>query len=110
MNWAGYPSGVHEERLFIPMNEENGLEIENNYENIGVYFIFKISGKIKVNFIFYTENAENDISSFHSNCAGRSCSITYDLLKADKVTVIVANKETGKVYLNKIYQTVSKPK
>jgi len=78
--------------LFIPINEEKGLEIENNIENIKVYFIFKIADKtIQLKYI------PCDIQQMQEN-----------IIKTNEVRIIVANEETGKVYFDKKYLSISK--
>jgi hypothetical protein len=86
-----YGPGIYEERMFLQMNEENGLEIENNSDKIIVYFIFHISGKQSVQFKYMCRTY-----GWYN--------MTQKLLFAEKVRVVVANRETGKVYYDKIYK------
>ena len=85
-----FGQGVNSEKLFLTMTEEAGLEIENDKENIEVYFFFTPSGKEKTVFKF--------LNSDHN-----WYNITHNDLKADKVRVVVANKSSGKIYLDKTY-------
>jgi hypothetical protein len=80
-----------DERLFIPMNETNALEIENDKENISIYYFFTPNGKEAISYQFICA----DGYSF--------CNTKQTLLKADKVRVIVAHKTTGKIYFDKTY-------
>jgi len=50
--YIGLVRGVYVEHLFLPMNEEKGLEIENSREKFTIYLIFKISGKENVRYKF----------------------------------------------------------
>jgi hypothetical protein len=84
--------GIYEERLFVPMTEENGLEIENNPTKVRVYFLFRISGKQTVHFKYM--------------CLTYGWyDMTQKLLYSDKVRVVVANEETGKIYFDKVYKS-----
>lgn len=85
-----FGQGVNSEKLFLPMTEEAGLEIENDKENIEVYFFFTPTGKEKTVFKF--------LNSDHN-----WYNITHNDLKADKVRIVVAHKSTGKIYLDKTY-------
>jgi len=85
-----FGTGVNSEKLFLPMTEEAGLEIENDKKNIDVYFFFTPTGKEKTVFKFL-----NSDSKWYN--------ITHNDLKADKVRIIVAHKSTGKIYLDKTY-------
>ncbi len=79
------------EKLFIPMNENNALEIENDNNNIAIYYFFTPNGKETISYQFIC----SDGYSF--------CNKKEALLKADKVRVIVAHKATGKIYFDKTY-------
>lgn len=85
-----FGQGVNSEKLFLPITEEAGLEIENDKENIQIYFFFTPSGKEKTVFKF--------LNSDHN-----WYNITHNDLKADKVRVVVANKSSGKIYFDKTY-------
>lgn len=78
------------EKLFIPLDEERGLEIENAKKDIVVYFIFIPSGKEIISYTF------EDTRSGTLKCKTNA-------LKADKVRMIVANKTTGKILFDKNY-------
>ena len=82
--------GINSEKLFLPMTEEAGLDIENDKENIQLYFFFTPSGKEKSVFKFL-------------NSDGSWYNITHNDLKADKVRIVVANKSSGKIYFDKAY-------
>ena len=82
--------GVYSERLFLPMSEEAGLEIENDKENIDIYFFFTPTGKEKIMFKYL-------------NSDGLWYNITQNEIKSDKVRVVVANKSSGKIYFDKTY-------
>lgn len=82
--------GVYTENLFFVMSEEAGLEVENDKENIDVYFFFTPNGKEKSVFKFL-------------NSDGNWYNITHNEIKADKVRVVVANKSSGKILYDKSF-------
>lgn len=83
--------GIFNEILFIPVSEESGLEIEENGNDISIYFIFTPSGKETVSYKFY-------------NAGDQSWYTAKDeLVKSDKVKVVLANKVTNKVYYDKTF-------
>ncbi len=82
--------GIHE-ILFIPMNETNALEIENEKQNISIYYFFTPNGKEEVSYQFICL----DGYSF--------CNTRKTLLKAATVRVVVVNKVTKKIYYDKLY-------
>jgi len=87
--------GVYEERLFLMMSEENGLEIENNPKPVSVYFIFRVTGKETVRFKYLS--AGSDGQDWFN--------LTSQLLTSKKVRVIAANEETGVIYFDKVYKS-----
>lgn len=78
------------EVMFLPMSEQKGLEIENDRENVSLYLFFRISGKERVTYIVRFP-------------WGKEYIVTTDLLTANRVRVVVANKATGKIYYDKVY-------
>jgi len=87
--------GIYNEKLLIPMNETNALEVEENRDNILVYYFLTPTGKETVTYEYY--------------CTTYGWyNMKETLLKSDKVRILVANKETGKIYFNKTY-TYQKP-
>jgi len=83
---------VSYEYVFLPMTEENGLEVENEKESdLEVYYFFTPSGRERVEYRFY-------------NMGDRYWyTMTENLIKADKIRVVLANKVSGKIYSNKSY-------
>ena len=86
--------GVIIEKLFLAMSEESGLEIENDKENIELYFFFIPSGKEKSVFQYYNA-VNNSFAGWYT--------MTHNDLKADNVRVVVANKSSGKIIYDKFY-------
>jgi hypothetical protein len=86
--------GGYSEKLFLPMSEETGLEIENDKENIAVYFFFTPTGREKSTFKFYNMVESSDAGWYN---------ITHNDIKSDKVRVVVANKSSGNIYFDKTY-------
>ncbi|HCA41984.1 MAG TPA: hypothetical protein DEP28_01880, partial [Bacteroidetes bacterium] len=82
------------EILFIPMNVENGLEMENDKSYISIYFLFTPSTKRKIEYKFYDILKKFPEGVYY---------MTSDIITAQKVRVIVINKRTGKIYFDKIY-------
>lgn len=73
------------ERLFISMSEENGLEIEENKDDIDLYLLFAPNGIEQLNSPFLKSQS------------------TKDVLFAEKARLIICNKKTGSVYYDKIF-------
>jgi|381.fasta_scaffold00257_17 hypothetical protein len=85
VNRVGY--GGNRYKLFIPLSEVNGLEIENDKDNIDLYFFFVPSA--------------SGIFLHHWQCyEGHRNS---RIMKTDKVRIVVANKSSGKIYYNKSF-------
>ena len=78
------------EKLFIPMDETNALEVENNRSDIVIYYFFTLSGKEVVFF----QATSPQLYAYNTKAS---------LLKSDKVRVVVANKSTGKIYYDKTF-------
>ena len=83
--------GAYDEFMFLPINEESGLEIENAKESIDIYFIFTPNGSEKISYNF--------IYAF----TGRSTLTTTYNIKTDKVRVVVVNNITEKIYFDKTF-------
>jgi hypothetical protein len=90
--YGGYAPipGVYEEYLFLAMNEEKGLLVENNRNDIDVYFIFRIAGIETVSFKFYCINTG-------------WWNVKQELLKADSVWLVMGNRKTGDIYFDMIF-------
>jgi hypothetical protein len=86
--------GIYTEMLSLTMSEEMGLEIENDKENIQIYFFFTPIGREKTTFKFYN-NTSNSYAGWYN--------VTHNDLKADKVRIIIANKLSGKIYYDKTF-------
>lgn len=86
--------GIYTDRLFLAMSEETGLEIENDKDNVQIYFFFTPTGKEKTTFKFYNNT---------SNSYGGWYTITQNILKSDNVRIVVANKLSGVIYFDKNY-------
>ena len=80
--------GLYEESLFISMSEESALEVENDKENTDIYFFFTPQGREQTVFKVFS-------NEWHE--------ITRNMLKADKVRVVVANKSSGKILSDKTF-------
>ncbi len=52
-----FGSGIYTEKLFFPVDEATGLEIENDKENIAIYFFFTLKGRKKTIFKFFIQNS-----------------------------------------------------
>lgn len=84
--------GVLTENMFLQINENNGLEIENSRASIDIYFFFSPNGQ--------------EIAKYrYLNSDGTWYTLTDNLLKADTVKVVVANRMSGKIYFSRIYNT-----
>jgi len=86
--------GICQETLFLPMSETTGLDIENNKENIDIYFFFVPSGKEKNTFKWYVIGGASYAGWYN---------ITLSNIKSDKVRIVVANKSSGIIYLGIVY-------
>ncbi len=82
------------------MSEEIGLEIENDKENIQIFYFFTPNGRQKTEFRFYNM-VSNPNSGWYK--------MTMNDLKAENVRIVVANKISGKVYFDKTYLPQLKP-
>jgi len=82
------------EMLFIQLDAENGIEIEKNWKDIRVYFLFTPNSKETLEYIFY--NSVNSSSDGWYNMKDQ-------VITSTRVRVVVANKENGKIYYDKIY-------
>ncbi len=91
-----FGQGIYEERLFLPVNEEAGLQIENDPDKVAVYFIFRVNDKQTVHFKFESVMSDGSIEWYV---------ITQKLLYADRVRVLIANEETGDIYFDKLYKS-----
>jgi len=78
--------------LNIDVNKINALEIENNKDKLRIYFI--ITDNIKKGNIFH-DNFEIWVSSMKNEIK--------DYYFANKVRMIIVNKETGEIYYSKLY-------
>jgi len=76
-----------QELLFIPMDESNALEIENNRENVVLFIFFKPNGK---EIITYKEILEPSIKQ--SN-----------YLKSDYLRILIVNENQEKIYYDKTF-------
>lgn len=86
--------GILVENLFLSMSEENGLEIENNKDDVQIYYFFTPTGREKSVFKYYNY-ASGQFRGWYN--------ITNNDLKSDKVRIVVANKTTGAIYYDKSY-------
>ena len=86
--------GLLTEKLFLEISEENGLEIENNREEIQLYYFFKPTGFEKTTFKFYNYDTGRFQGWYN---------ITNDDLKSETVRIVVTNNITGKIYYDKTY-------
>ena len=86
--------GILVENLFLAMSEENGLEVENNKDDVQIYYFFTPTGREKSVFKFYNY-ASGQFRGWYN--------ITNNDLKSDKVRIVVANKTTGAIYFDKSY-------
>jgi len=80
-------------KLNIDVNKINALEIENNKDKLRIYFI--ILDNIKKGNIF------ND--NFETWVGPKYKSEINDYYFANKVRMVIANKETGEIYFSKLY-------
>ncbi len=102
------------EYFFIPMNELDGLDIENNPDKMKIYFIFKIASKmktIKIPCIMYGQRTYYKEYHYKDNPFMPGEQRTYNneffnVPNTNKVRVVIANEETGKVYFDQTYQNV----
>lgn len=83
-----------EENLFISVNEKSGLEIEENKENIDTYFLFTPNGKELVNYKFMRADA-------------RCVPASKKVIISNNVRIVVANRQTGRIYYDKSYSVSS---
>jgi len=88
-----WEEGTKNEKLFVPVNETNGLEIEENKKNIDIYFLFTPSGQKTVKYKY--NNFGFDFGGWYI--------ITDKVITASKVRMIVVNRMTEKIYFDKIY-------
>lgn len=89
-----FGQGIKNEMLFIPVDEIKGLEIEENKEDIVVYYLFKPSNKESVKYKFYN-NVSNSYAGWYD--------MTSKVITSLTLRIIVANKNSGKIYYDKIY-------
>ncbi len=89
-----FGQGIKNEMLFIPVDEIIGLEIEENKEDIVVYYLFKPSNKESVKYKFYN-NVSNSYAGWYD--------MTSKVITSLTLRIIVANKNSGKIYYDKIY-------
>lgn len=93
------PAGVYEEYIFISMNENNALAIENNNsENIAVYLMFKLYGNTNVQYKWF--DAGKNIWRISKG----------NVLSTNSVRLIIGNKVTDEIYYDKTYITAPKKK
>jgi len=91
--------GVFDEVLFIPTTEQIGLAIEE-HRTSKIYFIFSPSGMETVSYKFYNAG---DATWYTSKD---------DLIKADRVRIVIGDETSSKVYFDKSYAysyTAAKP-
>lgn len=86
---ADFHLGVSKEILFIPLSQTDGLEVENDKQNIGVFFFFTPSGIQKSTFKWLVLGSPSYAGWYN---------LTSTNVYADNVKIVVANKETGKIY------------
>jgi hypothetical protein len=72
--------------FFIPIDETNGLEIENNRDKdtLGIYYFFTISPVLEI-------------------IKNKYGAITDSNIKSNSVRIVFANVSTGKIYFDKTY-------
>ena len=98
--------------FFFKINEEDGLEIENNSDEIVIYYFFKLSDNKDAGLRFYLGHVDWGDSGFIFNYPNKLTNslILFHKLKSEKVEVVVANKVTGKIYYIKTYSNQTKSK
>ncbi len=77
------------EKLFIPIDNKTGLEIENNKPQVSIIFAFKVVGKTSFSYKCFVE--------------GRSIIEEANILKADSVRLLIVNESLDKIYYDKLY-------
>jgi hypothetical protein len=93
--------GVFEEILFLEITEEDGLEIENNRDDIQLYYFFTPTKKEKSSFKYFNY----DTGRFNGWYTLNNIDIISEI-----VQIVVANKITGKIYYNKTFHYQPKKK
>jgi hypothetical protein len=86
--------GITQETLFIPLSQTDGLEVENNRDNIDLYFLFTPSGKESNTFKWYVMG-NNSYAGLYN--------ITLKNIYSNKVRIVVVNKVSGVIYFDKTY-------
>ncbi|HBH60975.1 MAG TPA: hypothetical protein DDX85_04375 [Nitrospiraceae bacterium] len=84
--------GIYEERLFLPMGEEQGLSIETHSKDTHVYLIFKMASAKDVSYEGYIIDSRSWVKAEER------------LLMATPVRVIVGNDKSNEVYFDKEYK------
>ena len=81
--------------LFIPMNANSALEIENNRDEMEILRVFNFTGPYSVAFSDADFIADNN---------GRKCKVK--VLKGGGMRLLIYNKVTGQVYFEKLYPSM----
>lgn len=87
------PKGIKTEYLFLPMNEKNGLSVENNKSDTKAYLFFSPADAKKISYDHYAAGGNHGWLTIKDDC-----------IIAKSVRVIVANEESGQIYLDKVYK------
>ena len=83
--------------IFLPMDESNGLEIENNKDNIEILRVFDVK-------TIYTHTYRDE--DYVLDNPGKTCKV--NLVKAGNLRLLIYNKVTNKIYYDKIYTEINK--
>lgn len=93
-----YGNKVYDECIFFKVSEKEGLEIENDLENVSIYFFFTPSGRENSTFKFLNLVKPQPVWASRTRVE----------MKSDYVRIVIANKVTGKVYFDKLSPSTAK--
>jgi len=89
---------LYTENLFIPIDETEGLEIENNKDSIKTHFIFKLDGKETLNY----QGVNQGVLPFKTSI------VSATVIRSNQVRIVIVNSITNKIYYDKSFSTEQK--
>lgn len=89
---------VRDEILFIPIKEDEAIEIENGVNNIKLYLTFRVKGTVNHKIMSTGDEYFNN-PNYKLGYWGE----TQDFIIGNPIRVVLANINSGKVYYDKTY-------
>jgi len=80
---------IYDEYIYVPMNEESGLNVENNINDTKLYFVFTVDGVINKTLTYFYDN--------------KRLTNKNKFVQAGRVRVLIANNKTNEIYYDKTY-------